>query len=78
MDHTTVVKLLKEEKYDLGIILFSRLDFGDSNFLNNIVFSDEATFCLNGSVNRYNCRYWSQKNPHWIQECHSQNQGKLN
>ncbi|KAJ8921290.1 hypothetical protein NQ315_013764 [Exocentrus adspersus] len=50
---------------------------GDPNFLNNIVFSDEETFCLNGSVNRHNCRYWSQENPHWIQECHSHNQAKV-
>lgn len=50
----------------------------DPNFLNNIIFSDEATFCLNGTVHRHNCRYWSRENPHWTQESHSQRQGKLN
>ncbi|KAJ8912835.1 hypothetical protein NQ315_014418 [Exocentrus adspersus] len=97
INHSTVVKLLKKEKYHpykVHVLYklnedepYRRLDFceeimfrcdGDPNFLNNIVFSDGATFCLNGSVNRHNCRYWSQENPHWIQECHSQNQGKVN
>lgn len=30
---------------------------------NNIFFSDEAHFHLNGHVNRQNCRYWSNTNP---------------
>ncbi|VEN54798.1 unnamed protein product, partial [Callosobruchus maculatus] len=40
--------------------------------------SDEATFCLNGTVNRHNSRYWSNENPHWIHEAHSQHPQKLN
>lgn len=48
------------------------------NFLNNILFSDEATFCLNGFVNRHNCRYWSSENPHWMMEHHTQYRQKLN
>ena len=48
------------------------------NFLNNILFFDEATFTLNGTVNRHNCRYWSRENPHWTQQAHSQRQGKVN
>ena len=48
------------------------------NFLNNIVFSDEATFQLNGEVNRHNCRYWSDHNPHWMLEAHTQYPQKLN
>ncbi|KAJ4434512.1 hypothetical protein ANN_23074 [Periplaneta americana] len=31
-------------------------------FLRQIIFSDEATFCLTGFVNRHNCRYWSDIN----------------
>lgn len=50
----------------------------DNNFVRNMVFSDEATFCLNGTVNRQNCRYWSQTNPHWVQEGHTQHPLKLN
>lgn len=46
--------------------------------LNNIVFSDEATFMLNGSVNRHNCRYWCDSNPHWMREQHTQHPEKVN
>lgn len=48
------------------------------NVLDHIIFSDEATFCLNGTVNRHNCRYWSAENPHWIQEVHTQRPQKVN
>lgn len=34
----------------------------DDDFL-NFIFSDEATFQINGAVNQ-NCRYWNDKNPH--------------
>lgn len=50
----------------------------DDGFLRNIVFSDEATFYLDGTVNRQNCRYWSPENPHWQMEAHSQFPQKLN
>ncbi|VEN56924.1 unnamed protein product, partial [Callosobruchus maculatus] len=40
--------------------------------------SDEATFCVNGTVNRHNSRYWSNENPHWIHEAHSQHPQNLN
>lgn len=48
------------------------------DFLNYLIFSDEATFCLNGEMNRQNCRYWATENPHWMQESHTQNPQKLN
>lgn len=48
------------------------------NFVSRILFSDEATFCLNGFVNRHNCRYWSDHNPHWMIEHRTQHPQKLN
>lgn len=48
------------------------------NFVNNIMFSDEATFYLNGFINRHNCRYWANENPHWMEESHTQHPQKLN
>lgn len=42
------------------------------------MFSDESTFCLNGNVNRHNCRYWARENPHWIREQHTQFPQKIN
>ncbi|XP_054263254.1 uncharacterized protein LOC128986764 [Macrosteles quadrilineatus] len=50
----------------------------DPMFKNRIVFSDEASFSLHGHVNRQNYRYWSPENPHWTQECHTQNPQKVN
>ena len=44
----------------------------DAEFLHKIIFSDESTFCLNGVVNRQNCRYWSATNQHWMTEAHTQ------
>jgi hypothetical protein len=35
----------------------------DAQFVVMIVWTDEATFELNGTVNRYNCVYWSSENP---------------
>jgi len=40
----------------------------DPLLLDNIVFFDEAIFELTGNVNRRNCRYWSDINPHWMRE----------
>ena len=48
------------------------------NFLNSVVFSDEATFYLNGTVNRHNCRYWAREQPHWVQAAHTQRPQKIN
>lgn len=48
------------------------------NFANSIVFSDKATFHLNGRVNRHNCRFWYSENPHWIIETHTQTLQKVN
>ncbi|GFT73516.1 transposable element Tc3 transposase [Trichonephila clavipes] len=34
------------------------------DFHKRILFSDEAHFCLNGYVNKQNCRIWSEADPH--------------
>ena len=38
----------------------------DEDFLNKIVWSDEACFKLSGRVNRHNCVYWTAQNPHEV------------
>lgn len=48
------------------------------NFVRHICFTDESTFRKNGYVNRHNCRYWAQENPHIIREAHTQCKHKLN
>jgi len=47
-------------------------------FFNWICFSDEATFELNGSVNRQNMRYWADEHPHWMRDSHTQYPQKVN
>ncbi|KAG8302977.1 hypothetical protein J6590_020732 [Homalodisca vitripennis] len=51
-------------------IMMSKLDT-EPELLNRILFSDEATFLTNVTVNRHNCRYWSDLNPHWYIEAHT-------
>jgi len=48
------------------------------NFHYKILFSDESTFKSDGSVNTYNCRYWTQENPHWFREIYYQRVWKVN
>ena len=50
----------------------------DWNFLNKIMFTDEATFTTNGVVSSQNCRYWAADNPHWIINCKDQYSQKVN
>lgn len=47
-------------------------------YLQHICFSDESTFCLNGSVNTQNCRYWCDENPHEFRAGHTQFPQKIN
>jgi hypothetical protein len=35
------------------------------DLLDNIIWSDEACFKLSGHVNRHNCMYWADENPHF-------------
>ena len=36
----------------------------DADFVNKIIFSDEAHFDLGGYVNKQNCRIWGTENSH--------------
>lgn len=38
------------------------------HFQDSIVWSDEATFKLNGTINRHNCVYWADHNPNIFEE----------
>lgn len=61
-----LVQELSEDDFDRRLefseIMMTRID-ANPNFLYEIIFSDEATFALNGNVNRHNCRFWSNSNP---------------
>ncbi|CAF0972421.1 unnamed protein product [Rotaria sp. Silwood1] len=40
----------------------------DQTLLDQILRTDEAIFKINGRINRHNCVYWSDANPHFIIE----------
>ncbi|XP_025267674.1 uncharacterized protein LOC112639065 [Camponotus floridanus] len=75
------VQELSEDDFDRRVEfcedVMQRIDM-DPEFATKIVFSDEATFELNGNINRHNCRFWSDENPHWMIEAHTQHPEKLN
>lgn len=48
------------------------------NFLQRIMFSDEATFHKNGTVNKHNFHYYSDHNPHIMMTTGSQHKWSLN
>ncbi|GAB1865891.1 DUF4817 domain-containing protein [Camponotus japonicus] len=76
-----LVQELFEDDFDRRIEfcdLMMEMIVDDPLLLNNIVFSDEATFELTGNVNRHNCRYWTNENPHWKRDNHTQYPQKVN
>lgn len=48
------------------------------DFLNEIIFSDEATFTTNGVVSAQNCRHWSTENPQFTINARRQYSQKVN
>ncbi|CAI6366393.1 unnamed protein product [Macrosiphum euphorbiae] len=38
----------------------------DPEFFRTVLWSDEAIFKLNGSINRHNCVYWAFENPNLV------------
>ena len=49
----------------------------EDEFLERLVFSDEATFHTNGKVNKHNVRIWGEENPHATVE-HERDSPKVN
>jgi len=76
----TFVHELNEDDFDQVEFcedMMVRID-NNPNFHFNIVLSDEATFELNDTLNRHNCRYWDNVNPYWKREDNTQYSVKLN
>ena len=40
----------------------------DAEYLERIIFSDECTFSLSGSVNKQNCRIWGRESSNEVYE----------
>lgn len=61
-----VTQQLYEEDFALRVAmaetLLEKIE-NDTDFLDSIIFSDESTFRLDGTVNRHNCRIWGLEKP---------------
>lgn len=76
-----LVQELHEDDFDRRLEFCENMSeriINDPNLVFNICFSDECSFFLNGIVNRHNCRYWADENPHIIHEVRTQYPQKLN
>lgn len=76
-----ILQQLSEDDYDRRIEFcetMTQMIQADRNFVKNVCFSDESTFFLNGFVNKHNCRYWDNENPHLFREDHTQYPQKIN
>ncbi|EFN77205.1 hypothetical protein EAI_12684, partial [Harpegnathos saltator] len=49
----------------------------NNNFYDHIIFFDEASPQLSGAINRHNCLYWGDDNPHWMCDVRTQYPQKL-
>ena len=65
--HITLVQELQFEHFQHRIVFCQwalQMIQNDPDFFNFVLFSDEATFRSDGELNRHNCHYWSDVNPH--------------
>ena len=56
-----------DRRLEFSELMLNRMD-EDDELLDRVLFSDEAIFTLNGGVNKQNCRYWCDENPHFVTE----------
>lgn len=78
--HITLTQQLNVNDYALRINFCQwamQMIHQEENFFRYVLFSDEATFKSNGQLNRHNCHYWCDENPHWFRPVDSQNRWSL-
>ncbi len=61
-----LVKCQQYATWLLGEAIDDTLNNNCFAVMDRIIPSDEATFKLNGSVNRHNCVYWARENPYEV------------
>jgi hypothetical protein len=75
-----MVQAMKPEylsvRYEFCREILSRI-VNDNDLPARFIFSDEATFHINGKVNRHNVRVWGTENPHVTLE-HERDSSKVN
>ena len=65
--HITLTQALKNEDFIRRVRFCNWAEnqiIRDPLFFHHMLFSDEATFSKSGGVNRHNCHYYSEGNPH--------------
>jgi hypothetical protein len=65
--HPQLVQALQDGDEDRRLEfaeLFMEMLYDDHSLLDRIIWSDEAIFKLNGHINKHNCIYWADTNPH--------------
>ena len=69
---TMVQRLSDDDKSARSVMCESVLENveNNDNYLDNVLFSDEAKFFVGGCVNKHNCRIWGYENPHVTMEDH--------
>ncbi|KMQ90923.1 transposable element tc3 transposase, partial [Lasius niger] len=50
----------------------------DPGFFRFVLWSDEATFKSDGTINRHNLHYWNEVNPHWMRTVDYQHRWSVN
>lgn len=62
------VQYLKETDYELRIEFAKKMKekLSDSQFISNVLWTDEANFTLDGCVSTHQCVIWAPVNPHTI------------
>ncbi|GBM23579.1 hypothetical protein AVEN_196652-1 [Araneus ventricosus] len=64
------------QRFKLDVEMLSRIE-NEHDFLNRVIFSDEATFHVNNKVYNHNCRIWGSEDLHAVQEV-ERNSPRLN
>lgn len=78
--HITFVQELRPNHIQLRIEFCQwalRMIENDPDFFRYVMFSEEAKFYSDGQLNRHNCHYWSNENPHWHRPVDHQNRWSL-
>jgi len=78
--HITLTQALRPNHIQLRIAFCQwalRIIQDDPHFFRYVLFSDEAKFYSDGQLNRHNCHYWSDENPHWYRPVDHQNRWSL-
>ncbi|OXU31740.1 hypothetical protein TSAR_007917, partial [Trichomalopsis sarcophagae] len=73
--HITLVQELQFEHFQHRIVFCQwalQMIENDPDFFNFVLFSDEAKFQSDGELNRHDCHYWSDVNPHWVRTVNHQ------